>query len=309
MSKQQQSAVLVTEVGKPVTLGKRDIPTPEHDEVLVKVIATMLLPHDAYGRDWGLEFGDRLPAVLGSNIAGTIEQTGASVTGFGAGDVVFGLANIYKPSSDQAGTQEYATLTASAIAKVPTGFTTGQVVTLPVNLFTSFQALFTQKQGFNWPAPWQLRKDFDPATQTIITIGAGSVIGKYAIQPARLANIGQIIAIAGPTNEAELESLGATHIIDRHDSIETITSKYDQQPELLAKGRPLCKADSIEGESANLRELESGFWKNLPMWLEEGKIVPSAFCVVDGLDKADEINAALDGYMTGKGGPQLIVRP
>lgn len=40
MSKQQK-AVLVKEIGKPVVLGERDVPIPAHDEVLVKVTATM----------------------------------------------------------------------------------------------------------------------------------------------------------------------------------------------------------------------------------------------------------------------------
>jgi hypothetical protein len=37
----QQKAVLVTEIGKPVELGTRDIPTPQAGQVLVKVTATM----------------------------------------------------------------------------------------------------------------------------------------------------------------------------------------------------------------------------------------------------------------------------
>lgn len=41
MSGKQQKAVFVTEIGQPVQLGKRDIPSPKSGEILVKVTATM----------------------------------------------------------------------------------------------------------------------------------------------------------------------------------------------------------------------------------------------------------------------------
>lgn len=37
----QQKAVFVTEVGKPLELGKRDIPKPGENQVLIKVAACM----------------------------------------------------------------------------------------------------------------------------------------------------------------------------------------------------------------------------------------------------------------------------
>lgn len=40
---QQQKAVFVRELRKPVELGMRDVPTPEEGQVLVKVTATMCM--------------------------------------------------------------------------------------------------------------------------------------------------------------------------------------------------------------------------------------------------------------------------
>jgi D-arabinose 1-dehydrogenase-like Zn-dependent alcohol dehydrogenase len=37
----QQKAVFVTEVGKPVQLGKRDIPQPREHQVLIRMAACM----------------------------------------------------------------------------------------------------------------------------------------------------------------------------------------------------------------------------------------------------------------------------
>lgn len=49
--------------------------------------------------------------------------------------------------------------------------------------------------------------------------------GKLEVQLARLAGIGRLIAVAGPDNEAKLRRLGATYVINRHDSVEEVTSR------------------------------------------------------------------------------------
>ncbi|CAK1358341.1 unnamed protein product [Cercospora beticola] len=346
MSKQQK-AVLVKEIGKPVVLGEKDVPIPAHDEVLVKVTATMLLPHDAYGRDWGLFIENKLPAVLGSNITGIIEQVGSSVTEFRKGDEVFGLGNPADLSNGQAGLQTYSTLPSRAIAKIPKGFTAEQVVTLPVNLVTSFQALFTNNSGFGFKQRGEYGDN--AADQTLVIIGAGAVVGKFAIQLAKFAGIGTIIAIAGLDGEEELKKMGATHFVDRRLSreaivqqVHAITSKdgvtniYDcrsmsfelaadllaegkktrlvtvhpdnENPGVVASKRPDAEMNFIEGSSENLGDLESVFWRDVGGWLKDGWILPAKLRVVEGLEKVDEINAALDGYAAGKGGPQLVVK-
>ncbi|PPJ50322.1 hypothetical protein CBER1_06447 [Cercospora berteroae] len=346
MSKQQK-AVLVKEIGKPIVLGETNIPIPADDEVLVKVAATMLLPHDAYGRDWGLFIENKLPAVLGSNIAGKIDQVGRNVTKFRKGDKVFGLANPGKPDNGQAGLQTYSTLPSTAIARIPEGFTAEQVVTLPVNLVTSFQALFTKSSGFGFKHGAE--KSVGAADQTLVIIGAGAVVGKFAIQLAKFAGIGKIIAIAGSDSENELKKMGATYVVDRRLSQEAIVGQVhsitgkdsvtniyecrsmsyelaanllaegkktrlvtvhpaDKNPSVVAAKRPDAEMNFIEGSSENLGELEGVFWRDVGGWLKDGWMLPAKFSVVEGLDKVDEMNAALDGYMAGTGGPQLVVK-
>lgn len=56
----------------------------------------------------------------------------------------------------------------------------------------------------------------DYSKEQIVIVGGGSQTGKFAIQFARLAGIGKIIAVAGMENDATLRKLGATHVIDRH---------------------------------------------------------------------------------------------
>lgn len=88
MAVRRQKAVFVHEIGRPVRLVEREVPTPAEGEVLVKDSAAQrksslslrttfidwdqlkVLPHDSYGRYRGVFIGDKLPFVLGSSLAG-----------------------------------------------------------------------------------------------------------------------------------------------------------------------------------------------------------------------------------------------
>ena len=74
------------------------------------------------------------------------------------------------------------------------------------------------------PFPDQ-KKTFDYAAESLVIIGGASATGKFGIQLGKVAGIGKIIAIASRSNEQQLKSLGATHVIDRHLSEDQI---YDQ---------------------------------------------------------------------------------
>ena len=177
-----------------------------------------VLPHDCYARDWGLFIGKKLPAVLGCNVAGMVHKVGSGVASFNVGDRVFGISAFEAPISDQAGLQEYAILNANAIAKTSDAFSDEQVVTLPVNLVTAWVALFTE-HGFAIPSPFSKEaNEFDYASTSLVIVGGGTNVAKFAVQLARIAGIGKIVTIAGPANKEQLTSMGATHVIDRHGS-------------------------------------------------------------------------------------------
>jgi len=129
------------------------------------------------------------------------------------------------------GLQQYALLNAEATAKIPDGFTSDDVATFPVNATTSFAALFDGK-GFGFPAPFPrstaANEGFNAKEKMILVIGGGSSVGKLAIQYAKLAGIGRVIAIASAGRTEELKKLGATHVIDRHASPAEIASQIKE---------------------------------------------------------------------------------
>jgi NADPH2:quinone reductase len=103
-------AVVIHETGDPGVLRyeEADRPEPGDGGVSIKVHAASVNP-----ADWKNRRGSRsapLPRVLGIDVAGTVETSRAD--GFAEGDPVFGM-------STSGGYAEYATASASAIAKKP----------------------------------------------------------------------------------------------------------------------------------------------------------------------------------------------
>ncbi|KAG4433089.1 hypothetical protein IFR05_011429 [Cadophora sp. M221] len=230
MPSTMQKAVFVNEIGKPLEPGERAVPKPGNKEILIKIHSTMLLPHDTYGRDFGLFIAENLPYVLGTNITGTVKAMGRDVTGHHIGDRVFGTGNPLSKLPDFAGLQQYALLDDRGTAKIPEHVSFEEASCYPVNVVTSAAALFLPI-GLGLAAPFlsgELDKTPDLSSNTgraMVIIGGGSNVGKLAIQFARIAKVGKVITVASAKKEARSLELGATHVIDRHLSNEVIAAQ------------------------------------------------------------------------------------
>ncbi|KAH8123736.1 NADPH2:quinone reductase [Trichoderma asperellum] len=219
----QQKALLVTRPGDRIVLGTRPIPTPGPKEVLVKVAIAGLNPHDQLVRDVGFFIGKNVPAPIGIDIVGTVHAVGKDVDNFKVGDLVFGNGDPF--DGDYMATQEYALMDIDFLGHVPSSITQDEAATLPLNALTMYIALFdASTHGF--PSPLTpTGKSFDYKNTPLVILGGGSNCGKFAIQLAKWAGFGTIIAIAGKTKADYLVELGATHIIDRTLSDDKIESE------------------------------------------------------------------------------------
>src|SRR5947207_4627174 len=105
-------AVVMHATGGPEVLQYEEIerPEPGDGEVLLRVRAASVNPVDWKYRRGFVE--KQLPAVLGNDVSGTVELSRAE--DFAEGDDVFGFAA-------SGGYAEFATASAEAIAKKPTG--------------------------------------------------------------------------------------------------------------------------------------------------------------------------------------------
>jgi NADPH:quinone reductase-like Zn-dependent oxidoreductase len=183
-------AVLLSETGGPEVLHVVEVPRPEpgDGEVLIRVRAASINPIDwKYRR--GLAPKD-LPAILGNDISGTVEQSRAE--GFAEGDEVFGFA----PTGGYA---EFATAPAGAIASKPAGVSHEQAAALPVSALTAWQALF-------------LRGALQSG-QSLLVAGAAGGVGHLAVQFGKHAGA-RVIGTGSARNREFVLGLGADEYVD-----------------------------------------------------------------------------------------------
>lgn len=183
-------AVLLSETGGPEVLRVVDVPRPEpgDGEMLIRVRAASINPID-----WKYRRGrspKELPAVLGSDISGTVEQSRAE--GFAEGDDVFGFA-------PRGGYAEFVTSPAPAVARKPSGLSHEQAAAIPVAGLTAWQALF-DRGG--------LRRG-----QTLLVAGAAGGVGHLAVQFGRHAGA-RVIGTGSARNRKFVLGLGADEYVD-----------------------------------------------------------------------------------------------
>jgi NADPH:quinone reductase-like Zn-dependent oxidoreductase len=195
-------AVVYTRYGSPDVLGVSDVqtPAPSDGEVLVRVRAVSLNASDWEGLE-GKPLYSRLGGlfrprhhVLGSDIAGRVEATGANATRFQPGDDVF--ADIL---SHLGGFAEYVCVPESVLARMPAGMSYEQAAALP-------QAGAIALQGIRDKGQVQ------PGQHVLIN-GAGGGSGMYAIQLAKLHGA-EVTGVDNPEKLEFMRSLGADHVID-----------------------------------------------------------------------------------------------
>jgi len=85
----QKALYLDSKYGKFV-LGENQIPTPGRGDLLVRIQAVGLNPVDWFISKYG-EFVHEYPAILGTDIAGTVEEVGEGAVGFKKGDRMYGI--------------------------------------------------------------------------------------------------------------------------------------------------------------------------------------------------------------------------
>ncbi|KZT00564.1 GroES-like protein [Laetiporus sulphureus 93-53] len=212
----QQKALLLTSKQGPFAVGTVPIPKPGPGEILVRIQATALNPVDWKIQAYGFRI-ENFPAVLGGDIAGTVEELGEGVTGFVKGDRVLSQGTI--GDSERASFKQFALINAEVTAKVPSNVSLEQASTIPLGLATAAVGLFQHnaKSGsVGLYPPWEEGGEGKYSGKPIVVLGGSSSVGQYAIQLAKYAGFSPIITTASLQNTEWLKEIGATHVVDRH---------------------------------------------------------------------------------------------
>ncbi|KAF5327331.1 hypothetical protein D9619_004012 [Psilocybe cf. subviscida] len=198
------------------------VPKPGDGQVLIKIIATSLNPVDWKIKTHGL-FLEKYPAILGTDLAGVVEEVGQGVDEWKHGDRVYIQGQF---ENDFSSFQQYALALASTLARIPDNVSFDEAATVPVVLTCAFTGLYQKAlYGLGLTPP------FSPDTRgiyngtPIVVIGGASSVGQAVIQLARISGLSPIITTASLTNADYLKSLGATHVFDRNISPAALQSE------------------------------------------------------------------------------------
>lgn len=165
-------AVRIHNYGGPDVLAYEDAPrpTPGPGEVLIRVHATTVNPFDCAARAGYMTgyFNYIFPLVIGTDVSGVIEEVGAGVTGFSAGDQVYARTGVFRDGANA----EYAVAFVSDVAKKPQSLDHIHSAALPHVTLTAWQGLYELANL--------------SAGQTVLVHGAAGGVGHMAVQLAHL---------------------------------------------------------------------------------------------------------------------------
>ncbi|MDQ6982504.1 MAG: zinc-dependent alcohol dehydrogenase family protein [Mariprofundus sp.] len=208
-------AIVMTEPGSPDVLTALDVDKPScaGNEVLIRIMAAGVNPIDTKLRANGLYFPDGLPAILGCDGSGVVEQAGADVTRFQPGDAVY---YCYGGLGQKAGNYaEYVAVPESFIAAKPDCIDFIDAAAAPLVLITAWEALFD-------------RARIQGGQKVFIHAGAGGV-GHVAIQLAKRAGCEVATSVSSDEKAEVVTTLGADLAINyrQQDVTETLLKWTD----------------------------------------------------------------------------------
>src|ERR1700692_3152719 len=179
-----------------------DVPTPTiaRDEILVKIKSTAVNHLDLVKASGAVRqiLPIDLPWIPGHEFSGVVDQIGSDViggdvAGYAPGDAVFGISGMGGAYA------EYLAVKPATIARKPSNLSFEEAASVPVASQTAWEGIFTHGH---------LEKG-----QTILIHGGAGAVGAYAVQLASHAGA-TVIATASGENEAYLNSIGASRVID-----------------------------------------------------------------------------------------------
>jgi len=185
-------------------------PIAKAGEVLVRIHASGVNPLDTKIRAGQAAHAKQpLPAVLGLDMAGVVEEVGEGVTGFKRGDEVFGM--IGGVGGLQGSLAGLVAADARLLAHKPAKLSMREAAALPLSVITAWEGLVD-------------RAAIHAGQKVLIHAGAGGV-GHIAVQIAKAFGA-EVFATVSPDKTSIVAGLGATPIDYQALSVQEYVAKY-----------------------------------------------------------------------------------
>jgi NADPH:quinone reductase-like Zn-dependent oxidoreductase len=292
------------------------VPAIGRREVLVRVHAAGVNPFDWYAINGYVSqyVQFKLPAVLGRDVSGVIEEVGSDVPDWAVGEAVYGQTD---PASH--GTfAEYTAIDAFRLAKKSDRFTHIETASLPNVLLAAWNGLFSAAHGMNLQA-----------RERVLIHGAAGGIGCIAVQLATWRGA-HAWGTASQGNLSFLRGLGAERAIDYtvagwHENIGPVdavlnTADDSAAPELCSLIRPggcyvalrgLSESAFLEAQTARgVRCLAASGPASVADFTQMARIVATGVIkpIVSGVYPLAEFRHALERVAEGHVRGKLVLR-
>jgi NADPH:quinone reductase-like Zn-dependent oxidoreductase len=172
-------------------------PVPGKGDVLVRVFAAGVTPTELgwYPTTHQKSGEARLRAIPGHEFSGVVEGVGDGVSGFAAGQAVYGMNDWFAEGA----MAEFCLAQPQSIAAKPARLTHEEAATVPISALTAWQGLFD-------------RAKLQPREKVLVHGGAGGV-GIFAVQLAHQRKA-HVIATTSTKTISLVKELGADEVID-----------------------------------------------------------------------------------------------
>ena len=184
-----------------------DEPTLDPDGVIIDVGATAVNYHDIFTRRGMPGVKIKLPVIVGSDIDGTVTQTGAKVSPDWMGkrvliDPVFRDGKRFGMIGEtcHGGRAERAAAQADQLIDIPDGVSIDQAAVLPLAYGTAWRMLVTQGEL--------------ESGETILVLGASGGVGVACVQIAKMLGATVVACSSSEAKLRRLVELGADHVIN-----------------------------------------------------------------------------------------------
>ena len=186
--------IWIPRVGGPEVLELREAPDPEVGEgqLRIRVQAAGVNFADVLARMGLYPDAPKLPAVVGYEVSGTVDQVGAGVVDFHEGDRVLALTRFH-------GYSELVVVPHKQAAPIPGELGFEAAAAIPVNYLTAWIMLV---------ALGNVR-----AGQRVLVHAVAGGVGQAALQICRWRGA-EVLGTASPGKHPRLKELGATHLVD-----------------------------------------------------------------------------------------------